>query len=196
MNLWTRAGKAALCLKGIKIDVSGERNLKIIVKAVSCISWKAVRVLHTALRQRQTSGILDASQGRFIKGLDLKPFKDITALTSCRTSLSFEDWHYIHRSRLVVLPVLGRPGSKSTVKTCRQGCYKAETSQHVISACQVNLNLCTARHDSLLDLMAAKTRKLGTWDSIRRLLRLPAIQGMTKITSMHLAFDPRSEPRN
>ena len=267
-----------MCLKGIKIDVSGEEYSKIIVDDVSCISRKAVRGLHTALRQKWTSRLLDASQGKIIKGLALQPSKDIATLTSCRTNLSFEDWHYLHRSRLGLLPVRARPGSKSTVKTCRLGCNKMETSQHVISACQVNLNLCTARHNSLLDLMAAETRKLGhvarinlattgdslrpdlivtsmdpalvidvtvpyddplnlqrahdfkvekyqhlgrvlplvvgatgawlpsndeiapalgidprTWNSIRRRLRLAAIQGTTKIISRHLAYGGPSQ---
>lgn len=168
MNLWTRARRAAMCLKGIKIDVSSEDHSRIIADDVSCISKKAIRGLHTILRQRWTSRLLEASQGKVATGLALEPSKDIAFLTSCRTSLSHQDWHFIHRARLGLLPVRARPGSKSTNKTCRLGCNSIETSQHVISCCKVSLSSRTTRHNSVLDIMVDEARKMGHTVTVNR----------------------------
>lgn len=161
-NLWTRARAAANHLKGVKIDISGENPTKIIADDVSCISIKVVRGLRTAIRERWTSHLLKASQGKIATGLalDVKT-KDIAFLTSCRTTLSFGDWHYLHRARLGLLPVRSCPGSRIPDKTCRRGCREAETTAHVISHCKNNLSLYTDRHNEVLNALAETLRRSG-----------------------------------
>jgi len=161
MNLWTRARKASGCLKRIRIDVSGEEYSKVIADDISTISIKAVRGLRTAMRQRWTSRLLSAQQGKTATGLALDMAKENAGLLSCRTPLSFQEWHFLHKARLGILPVRGGPGSKSTVKTCRLGCTKLETTDHVVCGCQVNSALSINRHNSILGLMAEETEKLG-----------------------------------
>ena len=160
-NLWTRARKAAGHLKGIKIDVSGEEFSKVIADDISAISMKAVRGLRTALRQRWTNKLLRATQGKAATGLALDCSKDTAAMISYRTTLSFQDWHYIHRARLCLLPVKAIVGSTLRDKSCRLGCGRAETTQHVLGACRVNLSSYTERHDSILKLLAEESSKLG-----------------------------------
>ncbi|MFO0089556.1 MAG: RNA-directed DNA polymerase, partial [bacterium] len=161
-NLWTRARAAAIHLKGVKIDISGENPTRIIADDVSCISAKVVRGLRTAIRERWTNHLLQAPQGKIATGLALDTkTKDIAFLTSCRTTLSFGDWHNLHRARLGLLPVRSCPGSKIPDKTCRRGCREAETTAHVISHCKNNLSLYTDRHNQVLDSLAETIRKSG-----------------------------------
>ena len=160
-NLWTRARKAAISLKGVRIDVSGEEYNKIIADDISVVSLKAVRGLRTALRQRWTEDFMKDDQGRVAAGLALEKSKDTAAMVSCRTPLSFQDWHYIHRARLGILPVKCKPGSKISDQKCRLGCGKDETSHHVVSCCQVNMVMNTKRHDSILSLLATEAEKHG-----------------------------------
>lgn len=167
-TLWTRARKASGCLGGIRIDVSGEEYSKIIADDVSSISLKAVRGLRTALRQRWTSSFFADDQGRVAAGLAIENSKDTAAMVSCRTPLTFQDWHYIHRARLGVLPVKGNPGSKLADQTCRLGCGKKETSHHVVSSCKANMVMSTKRHDSILDLLVTEAEKLGHQLSVNR----------------------------
>jgi Reverse transcriptase (RNA-dependent DNA polymerase) len=161
MNLWTRARKASGCLKRIRIDVSGEEYSKVIADDISSISVKAVRGLRTAMRQRWTNRLLSAQQGKVATGLALDMAKENAGLLSCRTPLTFQEWHFLHKARLGILPVRGGPGSKSTVKTCRLGCTKLETTDHVVCGCQVNSALLINRHNSILELIAEETEKLG-----------------------------------
>jgi hypothetical protein len=188
MNLWTRARRAAGHLKRIKIDVSGEQYSKIIADDISCISLKAVRGLRTALRQRWTSRLLSEHQGKVATGLALDMAKDTAALLSCRTPLTFEEWHYLHQARLGRLPVRGCPGSKSTVKTCRLGCGKLETTDHVVCCCQVNSALAINRHNSILDLMVAEAEALGHSVSVNRAIDNSGMRPDIVVTSTNPAI--------
>lgn len=160
-NLWTRARKATISLKGVKIDVSGEEYNKVIVDDISTVSLKAVRGLRSALRQRWSENLMVDDQGKVATGLALEKSKDTAAMVSCRTPLSFQDWHYIHRARLGVLPVKCRPGSKIHDQKCRLGCGKDETSHHVVSCCQANMVMSTKRHDLILSFLATEAEKHG-----------------------------------
>lgn len=188
MNLWTRARRAAGHLKRIKIDVSGEQYSRIIVDDISCISLKAVRGLRTALRQRWTSRLLSEQQGKVATGLALDMAKDTAALISCRTPLTFEEWHYLHQARLGRLPVRSCPGSKSTVKTCRLGCGKLETTDHVVCCCQVNSALAINRHNSILDIMVEEAEALGHSVSVNRAIDATGLRPDIIVTSTNPAI--------
>ncbi len=159
MNLWTRARKASICLKRIRVDVSGEEYSNVIADDISSVSIKTVRGLRTAVRQRWTNRLLFAAQGRVATGLALDLVKENAALLSCRTPLTFQEWHFLHKARLGILPVRGGPGSMSTVKTCRLGCSRTETTDHVVNGCQVNSALSIKRHNAILTFIADETEK-------------------------------------
>jgi hypothetical protein len=188
MNLWTRSRRAAGHLKRIKIDVSGEQYSKIIADDISCISLKAVRGLRTALRGRWTSRLLSEQQGKVATGLALDMAKDTAALISCRTPLTFQEWHYLHQARLGRLPVRGCPGSKSTNKTCRLGCGKLETTDHVVCCCQVNSALSINRHNSILDLMVTEAEALGHSVSVNRAIDSTGMRPDIVVTSTNPAI--------
>ena len=183
MNLWTRARKASICLKRIRIDVSGEEYSKVIADDISSVSIKAVRGLRTAVRQRWTSRLLSAAQGRVATGLALDMAKENATLLSCRTPLTFQEWHFLHKARLGILPVRGGPGSMSTVKTCRLGCSKTETTDHVVSGCQVNSALSIKRHNTILTFIAEETEKLGHSIAINQAVENSALRPDLVVTS-------------
>jgi hypothetical protein len=92
-NTWSRTRKAARRLEA-SIDVSSdESQSKVTADDISCVSAKAVRGLRTVIRNRWTVFLTNAQhQGRVARGLILDNSDDIARLTSCHTSLSFDEW--------------------------------------------------------------------------------------------------------
>ncbi|KZR97304.1 Uncharacterized protein APZ42_007904, partial [Daphnia magna] len=108
-NLWTLARQASKRL-GVRIDVSGDENLRIVTDDVSVSPVKAVRGLRKVARQRYTRDLISdkSHQGVVATCLFLEnKSKDLARLVSCRTPLSFGDWRYLHRARLDSLPLRG-----------------------------------------------------------------------------------------
>jgi len=121
-----------------------------------------VRGLREVCRLRWTRRLLtESKQGRVAAGLALDTSTDVAFLTSVRTDLTFQDWHYIHRARLDLLPVRAIPGSKMLDKKCRLGCDKDETSQHVVACCRHNMALKTKRHNEIVAIVALELHKRG-----------------------------------
>jgi hypothetical protein len=116
--------------------------------------------LRTVIRRRWTTELSNAAnQGRVARGLLLDPSSDIARLTSSRTQLSFEEWKFLHRSRLSNLPLLGTPGVAALDNRCRRCREDAETTSHIISHCRVNLPEIGRRHDVILEELANIIRK-------------------------------------
>jgi hypothetical protein len=161
-NTWTRTRKAAKRLN-VRIDVSSDSSpTKVIADDISCLSAKAVRGLRTVIRRRWTTVLSNAAnQGRVARGLLLDPSSDIARLTSSRTQLSFEEWKFLHRSRLSILPLLGTAGVAAPDNRCRRCRVDAETTSHITSHCQVNLPEIGRRHDVILEELANVIRKAG-----------------------------------
>ena len=95
------------------------------------------------------------------RGLLLDKSSDIAKLTSCRTSLSFEEWGLIHKSRLCILPLLGTAGLSAPDSKCRRCKEGAETTSHVVSHCRTNLPAIGRRHDVILEQLVKVIRKAG-----------------------------------
>ena len=162
-SFWSLARHAADRLK-LQIDVSDSSTSSIItVDDVSVVSAKVVRGLRTAIRARWTTRHLACChQGRVASGLalDVKS-KDIAWMTSWRTGLSFQDWHQIHRARLNLLPVRGRPGSMLMDKNCRHCRSYTETTAHVINGCKHSLLAVRQRHNEVQNIIVDMLRKKG-----------------------------------
>ena len=170
-NLWQNARKAAGRLR-LRIDVSGEFNIRIIADDVSALPVKAIRGLRMVVRQRWTKKLLAVTvQGRVATGLELdSSSKDMARLVSCRTELRIADWKYLHCARLDLLPLRGVSWSQYDTKTCRR-CNKEETVEntfHVINNCVNGLHLATVRHDSVLALLEKLLLKKGLTVTINR----------------------------
>ncbi|XP_046638804.1 uncharacterized protein LOC124319615 [Daphnia pulicaria] len=239
MNLWTRARKASGCLKRIRIDVSGEEYSKVIADDISTISIKAVRGLRTAMRQRWTSRLLSAQQGKTATGLALDMAKENAGLLSCRTPLSFQEWHFLHKARLGILPVRGLMAEETeklghTVSVnlavdnsgLRPDLVVTSTNPPII----IDVTVPLSSADGLEKAQARKIEKykhlgvvlplvvgsLGSWlpsndeiclalgfsgrkwQSLKKKMKLLAIQGTTQIIAKHLAYqteasDPEPE---
>ena len=161
-NTWTRTRKAARRLE-VRIDVSSDETLsKVIADDISCLSVKAVRGLRSIIRSRWTNSLAGApNQGRVARGLLLDKSNDIARLTSYRTSLSFEEWGLIHKSRLCILPLLGTAGLSAPDNRCRRCKEGAETTSHVVSHCRINLPALGRRHDAILEHLVKVIRKAG-----------------------------------
>ena len=161
-NLWTRARAAAKHLKGVEIELSSENQLLIVADELSFKARGVVRGLREVCRLHWTRRLLtESKQGRVAAGLALDTSTDVAFLTSVRTDLTFQDWHYIHRARLDLLPVRAIPGSKMLDKKCRLGCDKDETSQHVVACCRHNMALETKRHNEIVAIVALELHKRG-----------------------------------
>ncbi|KAK4021592.1 hypothetical protein OUZ56_003504 [Daphnia magna] len=92
-NLWILAYQASKRL-GVRIDVSGDENLRIVADEVSVSPFKAVRGLRKVARQRHTRNLLTdkSHQGVVTNCLSLEgTSKDMARLVSCRAPLSFHD---------------------------------------------------------------------------------------------------------
>ena len=154
-NLWTLARRAAKRLDA-RIDISDDETYRIIADDVSVIPAKAVRGLRQVVRQKHTAEFTRKKhQGRVAIALAMDTTsKDIARLTSCRTELRHADWKYIHMSRLDILPLCGYSYLKNPVKLCRRCGEGIENGYHVFNNCRFNLNLATARHDAILELLA------------------------------------------
>ena len=106
--MWTLARAAAKRLRA-RIDVSGDQTFQIIADDVSSVPAKVVRGLRTVARKRHTDKFMYAAhQGKVAKSLALDAAtKDITRQVSTRTELGFDDWRYLYRARLDLLPLRG-----------------------------------------------------------------------------------------
>ena len=171
-NLWTLARGAAKRLRA-RIDVSGDENFRIIADDVSVLPAKAVRGLRQVVRQRHTRKFISAPhQGRVASALAIdQSTKDIARLTSCRTDLQHNDWKYLHRARLDLLPLRGYSWSSFDNKSCRHCGESSENGLHVLNNCKVNLTLATQRHDAVLELFHHLLSRKGYAATINR--RLP-----------------------
>ncbi|KAK4028006.1 hypothetical protein OUZ56_017169 [Daphnia magna] len=164
-NLWTLARQAAKRL-GVRIDVSGDENLKIVADDVSVSPVKAVRGLRKVARQRYTRNLISdkSHQGVVATGLSLEDkSKDMARLVSCRTPLSFRDWRYLHRARLDILPLRGHSWfcSQEQDTSCRRCGKENETGFHVLNHCEEGLQLATKRHNTIQDLLESLLVKQG-----------------------------------
>ncbi|KAI9556009.1 hypothetical protein GHT06_018569 [Daphnia sinensis] len=168
-NLWTLARGAAKRLR-VRIDVSGEGNIRIIADDVSVLPGKAVRGLRQVVRQRHTLKFISAPhQGRVASALATdRSTKDIARLTSRKTDLQHDDWRYLHRARLDLLPLRGYSWSSSDNKTCRHCGESSENGFHVLNNCRVNLTLATQRHDAVLELLYQLLSRKGYTAIINR----------------------------
>ena len=167
-NLWQLARRAARRLR-VRIDVSGEFNIRIIADDVSSLPVKAVRGLRTVVRQRWTERLLAAPiQGRVATGLKLDSSKDTARLVSCRTELRIADWKYLHCARLDLLPLRGYSWSQYDDKSCRRCGQDVENTFHVTNHCQNGLLLATKRHDSVLALFENLLTRKGFSTKINR----------------------------
>ena len=118
--------------------------------------------MRTVIRRRWTTVPSNAAnQGRVARGFLLYPSSDIARLTSSRTQLSFEEWKFLHRSRLSILPLLGTAGVAAPDNRCRRFRADAETTSHITSHCQVNLPEIGRRHDVILEELANVICKAG-----------------------------------
>lgn len=132
-------------------------------------SIKAVRGLRKVTRQRHTMELLNARhQGRVANALALNTSKDIASLTSIRTSLHYDDWKFIHKARLDILPLRGYSWSSFDNKSCRHCGQSIENGFHVINNCQLHLQLATKRHDSVLELLNNLLTRTGYAATINR----------------------------
>ena len=167
-NLWKLARRAARRLR-VRIDVSGDFNIRIIAHDVSSLPVKAVRGLRTGIRQRWTERLLAAPiQGRVATGLKLDSSKDTARLVSCRTELRIADWKYLHCARLDLLPLRGYSWSQYDDKSCRRCGQDVENTFHVTNHCQNGLLLATKRHDSVLALFENLLTRKGFSTKINR----------------------------
>ncbi|KZS00116.1 Uncharacterized protein APZ42_003722, partial [Daphnia magna] len=164
-NLRNLARQAAKRL-GVRIDVSGDENLRIVADDVSVSPVKAVHGLRKEARQRYTRDLISekSHQGVVATGLFMEDkSKDMVRLVSCRTPLSFRDWRYLHRARLDILPLRGHSWFCSQEQdTCCHRCGKEnETGFHVLYHCEEGLQLATKRHNTIQDLLESLLVKQG-----------------------------------
>ncbi|KZS10066.1 Uncharacterized protein APZ42_025554 [Daphnia magna] len=122
---------------GVRIDVSGEKNLRIVTDDVSVSPVKAVRGLRKVTRQRYTRDLISdkSHQGVVATGISLKDkSKDMTRLVSCHTPLSFRHWRYLHRARLNILPLRSHSWfcSQGQDTSCRRCGKENKTKFHVL----------------------------------------------------------------
>ncbi|KAK4013959.1 hypothetical protein OUZ56_026507 [Daphnia magna] len=179
-NLWTLARQAAKRL-GVRIDVSGDENLRIVADDVSVSPVKAVRGLRKVARQRYTRDLISdkSHQGVVATGFSLEDkSKDMARLVSCRSPLFFRDWRYHHRARLDILPLRGHSWfcSQEQDTSCRRCGKENETGFHVLKHCEEGLQLATKRHNTIQDLLESLLVKQGhdvtinnaiTWQRLR-----------------------------
>ena len=163
-NLWTLARAAAKRLRA-RIDVSGDRAIFVIADDISSVPAKAVRALRTVVRKRHTDKFTDAPhQGKVAKALALDvTTKDIARQASTRTELGFEDWRYLYRARLDLLPLRGYVWSSPPNQPCRRCGDRRdkENAFHLLNHCKMNLALYTKRHNAVLDILANLLIKAG-----------------------------------
>jgi hypothetical protein len=165
-SLWQIFSRASIeCLpsnQSLITTVIASRTI-LVADDISVISTKAVRGLQTALRQRHTVSLLSAKfQSLIPKSLALDTTsKDIARMTSCRTDLSFKDWHYFFSGRLRLLPLRGCPGSQLPDKRCRHCRIYKVTTHHVVSGCSHNMLLARRRHNAVQDVLAKALRRKG-----------------------------------
>lgn len=170
-NLWMLARRAAKRLR-VRIDFSGENSCRLLADEVSVLPLKAVRGLRKVVRERNTKRFMDSKhQGRVATALALGPkSKDMARLISCRTELRYEDWKYIHRARLDILPIRGYNWSECQDKSCRHCGKMVENGLHVLNNCQSHLVKYTERHDSILNLFHQLLLRKGYATRINRAL--------------------------
>ena len=171
-TLWTLARKAAKRL-GVRIDISSDEDITLVADDVSVRPVKAVRGLRQVVRQRNTRRFMDVGrhphQGKVASALALGPSsKDLARLISCRTELRYEDWQYLHKARLDLLPLRGYSWSNCQDRSCRRCGKSLEYGIHVINNCQANLTRYTQRHDSVLELLNQLLLKEGHAATINR----------------------------
>lgn len=97
----------------------------------------------------------------------------VSKLTSCRPSLSFDEWRLIHRSRLGILPLLGALGITSPD---RRGKADIETTSHVTSKCQVNLPASGRRHEEVLEALVDTIQKVGNETRVHQVFPDPFLR--------------------
>ena len=163
-NLWSLARAAAKRLRA-RIDVSGDQPLRIIADDVSSVPAKVVRGLRQVVRKRHTDRFIEAPhQGKVAKALALDTStKDMARQISTRTELGFEDWRYLHRARLDLLPLRGYVWSSPPNKPCRRCGDRRdkENAFHLLNHCKLNMPLYTKRHNAVLDMLANLLTKAG-----------------------------------
>ena len=185
LNLWTLARRAAKRLSAV-IDVSSDQEILIIADDISMRPVKAVRGLRTAVRQYWSRRFLDSPhQGQVASGLALdSTSKDMARLLSSRTNLKIVDWSAMQRARLDLLPLRGYSWSVGPTKSCRQCGQGTENAFHVLNNCVVALQLKTARHNAVQDLLDEILLKTGHPPIIAR-----AIPGQRLIPDVNITVD-------
>ena len=120
------------------LPTSGESDFS--EDLISVKPCKAVRGLRTATRSWFTNTCTKAPhQGTVASALLLDSYNDTAAGISVRSRMSFEDWKYVFRARLGLLPLRGLPGSTIEVKGCRRcDVCSLETTAHVLNSCPSN----------------------------------------------------------
>ena len=187
-TLWGAARNAARRLK-VRVDVSGDWNMSIIAEDVRFPPCKAVKGLHTAVRQHHTRRFTTVKfQGAVAATLatDMTSAKFIAKLISTRTTLSRDDWPLLFRARLESLPLRGYPWLGSKDKSCRR-CRsdietgsRNETGFHVFNNCEKNLQLYTTRHNLIQYELVKILRLAGTSPEINKRLPGTDIEGRSR----------------
>ena len=169
--MWSLARAAAKRLRA-RIDVSGDQPLRIIADDISSVPAKVVRGLRQVVRKRHTDRFIQAShQGKVAKTLALDTStKDMARQISTRTELGFEDWRYLHRARLDLLPLRGYVWSTPPNQPCRRCGDRRdkENAFHLLNHCKLNMPLYTKRHNAVLDILANLLTKAGLNPTINR----------------------------
>ena len=170
-NLWTSSRAAAKRLRA-RIDVSGDSLIRVIADDISSNSAKVVRGLRQVVRKRHTDRFIQcAHQGLVAKTLALDTAtKDIARQTSTRTELGHDDWRYLFRTRLDLLPLRGYVWSSPPNQPCRRcgDSMGKENAFHLLNNCKMNMSQYTKRHNAVLDILADLLTKEGLNPSINR----------------------------
>ena len=126
--------------------------------------------MRTAVRSWHTKTFAAAPhQGAVASALLLDKSNDTAASISTRTRMSFDDWRFVFRARLCLLPVRGLPGLSLPDQGCRR-CSECslETVAHVLNSCRANRGLFIKRHDLVLDALVPLLRSAGHRPTVNR----------------------------
>jgi hypothetical protein len=145
----------------------GDDTSEELISAKPC---KAVRGLRTATRSWFTNTWTKAPhQGAVANALLLDNYNDTAASISVRSRMTFEDWRYVFRARLGLLPLRGLPGSTIDVKGCRRcDVCSLETTAHVLNSCPSNRGLFIKRHDAVLGALVSVLQRSGHRPTVNR----------------------------
>ena len=140
-TLWGTARRAA---QRLKVRVSGDWNITILVDDVRFLPTKTVKGHHTSVRQHHTRKFINVDQQRAVAATlatETTSANLNAKLVSTRTPLNHDGWTLLFQTPLESLPVRGRPELTSSIKTCRRCLIKVETRRHVLNNCKINCQL-------------------------------------------------------